>query len=146
MNSKIFSACFWQGERWATQAQEASWRGKGEGGERPLWRAAKRNVWLSTLAHLRPVEPRPTDETDENAKVSKSGGQKAKPAAHLWSQAFSKIDWQGERHGADAEAGQGSAEADGEHTGGLRDQQTRQAERQGRQDNGDLGMIHGLVG
>ena len=46
------------------------------------------------MDHLRPVEPGSTDETDENAKVSKSGGQKAKPAPNLWSKAFGKIDWQ----------------------------------------------------
>ena len=74
------------------------------------------------MDHLRPVEPGSTDETDENAKVSKSGGQKAESTPHLWSEALSKIDWQGERHGADAEAGQGSSEADDEHAGGLRDE------------------------
>ena len=103
------------------------------------------DTWLY-WPHLRPVQPCPADETDENAKVSESGGQKTKPAAHLWSETFSQIDGQGERHGADAEAGQGSAEADGEHTGGLGDQHARQAERQGGQEDGHLGMIQKFGG
>ena len=69
--------------------------------------------WFQTPAsHLRPVEPCSADEADENAEVSKRGGEKTKPAPHLWSEAFRKIDGQGERHRPDAEAGKGSAEAD----------------------------------
>ena len=89
--------------------------------------------------HLRPVEPRPTDETDENAKISQSGGEKAKPPSDLRSKAFCKIDWQGEGHGANAEACKGSAEADGKHAGGLRDQEAREAEWQGSGDDCHLG-------
>ena len=104
------------------------------------------NYWRITgrQPHLRPVEPGPTDETDENAKISQSGGEKAKPPSDLRSKAFCKIDWQGEGHGANAEAGKGSAEADGKHAGGLRDQEAREAEWQGSRDDCHLGRIKRL--